>query len=63
MAKVKVYKFQTYVGNKDESPISQRMGTKEFIEKIGGAAIEGSELEVDSSKVDAEGKTETGFKG
>ena len=59
--KVKVYKFQQHDGTKDENIVSRRMSTKAFIEKIGAAAIEESELEVDSSNVDAEGKTEIGF--
>jgi hypothetical protein len=39
------------------------MGTKEYIERMNGWIVEGSEIEVDASKVDAEGKTEIGFSG
>ena len=63
MSKVKVYRFNTYDGSNDTSTESQRMATRAFIEKFKREAIEGSELEVDSSQVDAEGKTEKGFTG
>ena len=39
------------------------MGTKEYIEQVGGWIVEGPEIEVEASKVDADGKTALGFTG
>jgi hypothetical protein len=64
MATVKVYRFKRmYDPNKDDEPVPNYMGTRKFIEDVKGTILEETELEVDSSKVDAMGKTEIGFKG
>ena len=64
MGTVKIYKYKTtYNGQVDGEPIAKRMGTRSFIEEIKCTLIEETELEVDSSKVDASGKTEIGFVG
>lgn len=64
MGTVKVYRFKRiYDPNKDDEPVPNYMGTRKFIEDVKGTIMEETELEVDSSKVDASGKTEIGFKG
>jgi len=63
MAKVKVYQYD-YVDTKLGQPArAMRMGTKEYIEKIGGWIVEGSEIEVEASKVEPDGKTAIGLIG
>jgi hypothetical protein len=63
MATVKIYQYD-YTDTKRGQPArAKRMGTKEYIERLNGWIVEGSEIEVDASKVDAEGKTEMGFSG
>jgi hypothetical protein len=63
MATVKVYRYKTMYNSKsDDEPISKRMGTRKFIEGVKGTVLEETELEVEASKVDGQGKTEVGFK-
>lgn len=63
MPTVKVYQYE-YTDAANGNPArAKRMGTKEYIEKYAhGWIVEGAETEVDASKVDAQGKTEIGFK-
>jgi hypothetical protein len=61
MSKVKIYKYTTYHSKRGEQVVSKRMGTRAFIEMVNGTVIEGTEMEVDSSKVSHEGMTELGF--
>jgi hypothetical protein len=42
---------------------AKRMGTEEYVKRVGGWIVEGSGINVDASNVDAEGKTEIGFTG
>ena len=64
MATVKVYRFKRmYDPNKDDERVPDYMATRKFIKDVKGEVIEESGIEVDSSKVDASGKTEIGFKG
>jgi hypothetical protein len=62
MATVKIYQYEYTDAKLGQPARAKRMGTKAYIEKIGGWIVPGSEIEVDASKVDAEGKTEIGFK-
>jgi hypothetical protein len=58
MTKVKVYRYRRpYVASTDRDGIARRMGTRKYIEMVGGTVIEESEIEIDSSQVDADGKT------
>jgi hypothetical protein len=64
MATVKIYKYETVNTKLGNPRLSTRMGTAEHIEKrTNGWKVEGSEMEVDASKVDKDGKTEEGFTG
>jgi hypothetical protein len=63
MSKVKVYKYQVYIPKEGTRVVARRMGTAAYIASIGGTIVEGTELEVDGSDVDAIGKTEIGFAG
>ncbi len=63
MGTVKVYQYEYTDTNLAQPARAKRMGTKEYIEKVQGWIVEGSEKEVDASKVDTEGKTEIGFTG
>jgi Staphylococcal nuclease homologue len=64
MRTVKVYKYKRpYDATKDDEVVSHRMGTASFIESVGGTIIDGTELEVDATQVDSEGKTKIGFNG
>jgi hypothetical protein len=57
MTTVKIYKYRRpYQG-----PVSDRMGTRKYIESSNCTVIEATELEVDSLDVDADGKTVIGF--
>jgi hypothetical protein len=59
--KVTIYRYD-YTDTKLGQPArAKRMGTIEYIDSVNGWIVEGSEMEVDASVVDAEGKTETGF--
>jgi hypothetical protein len=63
MGKLMVYRYaytHPRLGQKTEA---NRMGTKEYVELVGGWIIEGSGIEIDASKVDDQGKTEIGFRG
>jgi hypothetical protein len=63
MTTVKIYKYD-YTDTKLGQPArATRMGTKEYIESVHGWIVEGSDMEVDVSKVDSDGKTEIGFSG
>ena len=63
METVKVYNYEYTDTNLGQPARAQRMGTKEYIEGVGGWIVEGSEIEVEASKVDASGKTAIGFTG
>jgi hypothetical protein len=63
MSKLKVYKYKILDPITGYDKIADRMGIKEYIQLVNGTAIEETELEVDSSKVDPAGKTELGFNG
>jgi hypothetical protein len=59
---VKVYRYRRpYDARTDSEAVADRMATREFIERFGLTLIEGTELEVDSSLVNAEGQTALGF--
>jgi hypothetical protein len=58
MATVKVYQYNYTDAKLGQPARAKRMGTKEYIERVNGWIVEGSEIEVDASKVDADGKTE-----
>jgi hypothetical protein len=63
MGKVTVYRYQFTDARRGEPAKAKRMGTKEYIDKVNGWIIEGSGIEVDAFKVDADRKTEIGFRG
>jgi hypothetical protein len=63
METVKVYQYEYTDGERGHPARAKRMGTKEYIEQIGGWIVEGSEIEVEASKVDADGQTAIGFTG
>lgn len=64
MGTVKVYNYKRpYDPRIDELGFSRRMATREYIELVGGTIIQETELEVDRSKVDSEGKTHLDFTG
>jgi hypothetical protein len=60
-AKVTVYRYQYTHPNLGSPATADRMGTKEYVEKVGGWIVEGSGKEVDASCVDDTGKTKIGF--
>jgi hypothetical protein len=61
MPTVKVYRYEYTDPKLGQPDRARRVGTREYVEKVGGWVVEGSEMEVDASKVDAEGKTGIGF--
>ncbi|MEW6438805.1 MAG: hypothetical protein AB1508_16730 [Pseudomonadota bacterium] len=62
MTKVKIYKYRRpYVVATDHDGIARRMGTRKYIEMVGGTVIEESEIEVESSALDADEKTTLDF--
>ena len=63
MSKVKVYRYRYTDAKLAQPAAAKRMGTEEYVKRVGGWIVEGSEIEVDASNVDAEGKTEIGFTG
>jgi hypothetical protein len=64
MGTVKVYNYtRRYDIEDDALAYSRRMATREYIELIGGTVIEETELEIDGSKVDEDGKTAIDFFG
>jgi hypothetical protein len=63
MKKVTIYQYEYTDAKLGHPARAKRMGTKEYIESVGGWIVNGSEIEVDASKVDADGKTEIGFTG
>jgi hypothetical protein len=63
MSKVKVYRYQYTDAKLGQPATAKRMGTKQYIERVRGWIVEGSEMEVDASNVDADGKTEIEFRG
>jgi hypothetical protein len=63
MATVKVYKYGTTDAKLGQPVQAKRMGTVRYIASVHGWKVRGSETEVDASKVDADGKTEIGFRG
>jgi hypothetical protein len=63
MATVKVYKYETTDAKLGQPVQSKRMGTVRYIASVHGWKVQGSEMEVDVSKVDADGKTEVDFSG
>jgi len=60
---MKVYQYEYTDAKLGQPARAQRMGTKKYIELVGGWIVEGSEIEVEASKVDADGKTTIGFTG
>ncbi|MDB5319514.1 MAG: hypothetical protein JWN40_1145 [Phycisphaerales bacterium] len=62
MGTVKVYNNKRrYDIDDDALAYSRRMATREYIKLIGGIVIEETEMDVDSSKVDEDGKTAIDF--
>ena len=63
MSKVTVYRFTVYDISADENTRSRRWATLAAIKRIGGAALEDTAVEVDSSAVGTEipGMTERNF--
>jgi hypothetical protein len=61
LAAVKIYQYEYTNANLGGPARAKRMGTREYIERVNGWIVEGSEIQVDASKVDAEGKTEMEF--
>jgi hypothetical protein len=62
MGTLKVYNFKRRFDiEDDELAYSRRMATREYIGLIGGTVIEETEVDVDSSKVDEDGKTAIDF--
>jgi hypothetical protein len=61
MSTVKIYQYEYTHPNLCQPARAKRMGTKEYIDWVGGWIIEGSEKEVDASTVDTDGKTEIGL--
>jgi hypothetical protein len=63
MGTVKVYNYKRRYIEDEQVAYSRRMAVRKYIKRIGGTVIEETELEIDSSKVDEEGKTEIDFFG
>jgi hypothetical protein len=63
MGTVKVYNYKRRYIEDDQIAYSRRMAVRKYIKRIGGTVIEDTELEVDSSKVDEDGKTKMDFFG
>jgi hypothetical protein len=64
MGTVKVYNYKRRYDIEDDAlAYSRRMAVRKYIKRIGGTVIEETELEVDSSKVDEDGKTKIDFFG
>ena len=64
MGTVKVYNYKRRYDIEDDAlAYSRRMATREYIGLIGGTVIEETEMDVDSSKVDEDGKTAIDFFG
>jgi hypothetical protein len=64
MGTVKVYNYKRRYDIEDDAlAYSRRMAIREYIELIGGTIIEETELEIDCSKVDEDGKTAIDFFG
>jgi hypothetical protein len=61
MSKVKIYRYQYTDPKLGQPTIAKRMGTEQYINRVGGWAVEGSGIVVDASKVDTDGMTEIGF--
>lgn len=49
MSKVKIYQWTRYCITTDEIQLSRRWGTREAIERRGGAVVEETGVEVDAS--------------
>jgi transcriptional regulator with XRE-family HTH domain len=54
--RVKVYKFRKYDIVTDKSVVARRMATRQFIDAARGEPIEGTEIEVEPSVIDANGQ-------
>jgi hypothetical protein len=64
MNTVKVTRYKVVDTQTGYDRVADRMGTSEYIEKqTNGWPVEGTEITIDASKIDVEGKTETGFRG
>jgi hypothetical protein len=63
MARVTVYRFTIYDILSDDNIISKRMGTREGIEKICGAVIQSTAVDIDEAALDPDmlGLTPIGF--
>ena len=53
METVRIYQYEYTDAKLGQPARAQRMGTKEYIELVGGWIVEGSGIEVEASKVDA----------
>ena len=62
MGKVRVYRYEYTHPTLGQPAAAQRMGTKEYVERVSGWIV-GDGIEVDAANVDDEGKTEIGFTG
>ena len=63
MGTVKVYNYKRRHVEDDQVAYSRRMAVRTYIKRIGGTVIEETEMEVDGSKVDEDGKTAIDFFG
>jgi hypothetical protein len=63
MGTVKVYNYKRRYIQDDQVAYSRRMAVRKYINGIGATVIEETEMEVDSSMVDADGKTAIDFFG
>jgi hypothetical protein len=63
MGTVKVYNYKRGYIEDDQLAYSRRMAVRKYINRIGGTVIEETEMEVDSSKVDEDGRTAIDFFG
>jgi hypothetical protein len=61
MRKVKVCRYQYTDTNLAQPATAKRMATEDYVKRVDGWIVDGSEIEVDASNVDAESKTEIGF--
>jgi hypothetical protein len=57
MATIKVSQYDYTHAKLGQPARAKRMGTREYIESVRGWPIEGTEIEIDASMVDAAGKT------
>ena len=63
MGTVKVYNYKRRYIQDDQVAYSRRMAIRTYIKRIGATVIEETEMEIDSSMVDEDGKTAIDFFG